>query len=129
MTKFPAVKIVVVDDSPSCLQAIENIILNSELFDKNHLKCFIDAFDALEFIKDNKAEILVTDYRMPGLNGNDLIEAAKEFYPGMKTILFSGSEIKCFPKIKSAIQNYVDVVLEKFPEKEILVEALSKLCG
>lgn len=46
--------------------------------------------DALELLTHQKAEILLTDIKMPYMNGLDLAEKVSLQYPEMKIIMFSG---------------------------------------
>lgn len=47
-------------------------------------------FEALEIIKNRDIDVVVTDYKMPGLNGMQLATKIKEQFPGVACILLSG---------------------------------------
>ena len=49
-----------------------------------------DGLRALELVADKQPHLLVTDIRMPGCSGLDLIRQAKELQPGMHFIIISG---------------------------------------
>lgn len=49
-----------------------------------------DGIEALEIIKKYMPDIVITDVRMPNLNGINLIEKSKELYPYIKFIVVSG---------------------------------------
>ncbi len=49
-----------------------------------------DGYEAIALIKTESPHLLVTDIRMPGLDGLALIGAAKEFAPNLKSIIISG---------------------------------------
>ena len=49
-----------------------------------------DGMHALEMIRDKQPHLLVTDIRMPGFDGIDLIRQAKQIQPGLHFIVVSG---------------------------------------
>ncbi len=82
----PVLDIVVVDDNMLITELFDNYFQISDL-DIN-LYIFNDPFKALDFIKSgNKIDVLISDYKMPGINGLELLEAASN---GTTRILISG---------------------------------------
>ncbi|MEK5037125.1 response regulator transcription factor [Sporosarcina sp. FSL K6-3457] len=49
-----------------------------------------DGYEAITLIKTEAPHLLVTDIRMPGLDGLELIGAAKDMNPDLKSIIISG---------------------------------------
>lgn len=49
-----------------------------------------DGMEALDFIKDNQPDIILTDIKMPGMDGIEMASIAKEYYPNIKFIFISG---------------------------------------
>src|SRR5688572_16857940 len=45
---------------------------------------------ALEYLDQFAFDVLVTDLRLPGIDGTKVIEAARERYPGIITIVITG---------------------------------------
>ena len=43
-------------------------------------------------IKENKYQMLITDLKMPGIDGLELIQKARELNPEIRTIIITGSE-------------------------------------
>lgn len=52
-----------------------------------------DAMEALDFIKNNQPDIILTDIKMPGMSGIEMAAIAKEYYPNIKFVLFPGIRI------------------------------------
>ena len=81
-----------------------------EIYYNAHI--FANPLEAKQYIADNKdlVDILLTDYVMPELNGYELIKAAKNTNPNIKTILLTG-----YCKDLSLVmdQSVCDLVLEK----------------
>ncbi len=48
------------------------------------------AMEGIEFLSRYKIQVVVTDYRMPGMNGLEFIAEIKEKYPEIVTVLLSG---------------------------------------
>lgn len=78
------VEIAYVDDNQDCLDIIQSA------FEDLNIK--IDTFDdAIQFYNFNKEyKIVISDFDMPALNGQDFITLLKEKFPRTKTIIYSG---------------------------------------
>ncbi len=78
--------VVVVDDKILITDLFESYF---QLSDMNvNLYTFNDPYKALEFVKSNdQIDVLITDYKMPGINGIQLLEATS---PETTRILISG---------------------------------------
>src|SRR5207245_1498938 len=48
-----------------------------------------NATEAMEAMRKNSVDLLLTDYRMPGPNGVELIESARRAKPGLRAILMT----------------------------------------
>ena len=129
MAKYSFIRIIIVDDEQTCRDIILSHIKSSGLFEEGNVFVFDDPFDVLEFLERDSADIIISDYNMPQMHGDVLIEAAKELRPNIRAILFSASIIPDFPEIKSDILNVSDLIIEKIPEEEILLEALSNFAS
>lgn len=85
----------------------ENV--NLMLFNYNYKKSFkiltaISGKKGLEILRSNaEIKVLITDMRMPGMNGLELISAAKREFPGITCILLTGYDIT--PEISEAINS------------------------
>ena len=86
-----------------------------------------NGLEALELIGKVEPDILITDIRMPGCDGLELIRRAKEMRPELEVIIISG--YAHFEYAQSAIQYGVGTYLLKPIKKEQLMEALEKMRG
>jgi DNA-binding NtrC family response regulator len=85
---------------------------------------FNDPVIALEHFKDNNKNyaLVISDLRMPNLNGLELLKKIKQLNPSVRTILISAYEIDDDP----LFQNYVKQgIINLFVKKPI---GLPKLC-
>ena len=79
-------KILIVDDEPDILQILE-VALCAEGYEVSAATC---GEEALEKIKSSHFELMITDLKMPGMNGVELINKAKELRPEMECIVLTG---------------------------------------
>lgn len=64
-------------------------LINKFSFDLDIKECS-DGEEALNYIKENPVDILFTDVKMPFMDGLQLSKNAREIYPNLKIVIFSG---------------------------------------
>jgi len=75
-----------VDDEQLILKSIER-----SLHEESYERYFASSGEeALLILEKRLIDVLVTDMRMPGMKGLDLLKTAKKFYPNMVRIVLSG---------------------------------------
>lgn len=79
-------KILLVDDNANGLAARKNVL--EEL--GHHTTTASSGPEALELIAKQKFSLVVTDYKMPRMDGLELIERLRKLVPGLPIILISG---------------------------------------
>jgi len=77
--------VLVVDDEPRVLDALE-AVLAAEF----RVLRAGGGEAALEILATDAVAVIVTDYRMPGMNGVELAGIVRERYPGLPVVLTSG---------------------------------------
>ena len=81
--------IVIIDDEPKIRNGIEKLINDS--FHRNHsVYSFGDPVAALEFLKLQKVDLVITDIRMPELSGLELIQAIRQSDKQIEIAILSG---------------------------------------
>lgn len=81
--------------------------------------------DAIHIIGNNKTDILITDIRMPGYNGLELIEKVRKLSPEIKIIIISGYAL--FEYAQMAMKYEVKDYLLKPINQDTLNETLLKM--
>ncbi|MEI7849111.1 MAG: response regulator [Chloroflexota bacterium] len=77
--------ILIVDDEPAITQSLKrNLRDDYEVFTANTVA------DALEIVKNNEIAVIITDQRMPDMQGVDFLMAAKSIQPNSLSVLLSG---------------------------------------
>lgn len=84
-----------------------------------------DGEEALRYVQTLLPDVVVTDIRMPGIDGIELISLLSERYPSVKKIIISGHDD--FLYVQSAIQNGATNYLLKPLNHEELKETLGKI--
>ena len=117
-------KVLIADDE------INIILLIKSLIDRQKTDVEIageagDGITALEMVRQLKPDVVITDIRMPGMNGMDLIRHVREEQIPVEFVIISGySE---FEYARSAIQYGVSDYLLKPIKKDELNDVLAKL--
>jgi response regulator RpfG family c-di-GMP phosphodiesterase len=78
--------ILIVDDSKEVLTALDR-----ELDDESYTVLLAQSgLDALQVAADNKIKVIISDIKMPGMDGFELLDRIKELYPNMIRAVLSG---------------------------------------
>ena len=77
--------ILVVDDEPDVVQSVKDLLR----LDYNVLGC-TRAEDASKLMKEHDVDVIMTDQRMPGMTGVELLSEMKVPYPEATRLLFTG---------------------------------------
>ncbi|MEZ6194892.1 MAG: sigma-54 dependent transcriptional regulator [Planctomycetota bacterium] len=117
-------KVLIADDEKSITAT-----LSEDLQEAGHeVFCVPDGQRALEYIKREQPECLVTDLNMPGLDGMSLLEEARRARPGLQVIVITG-----YATIESAVKaiklGAADYVQKPFLNDHIvsILERITKL--
>lgn len=100
-------KVVVVDDVEEVLHSTKNCLK----FEGMQVECFDNPIEALEYLKNNKADVLLLDFFMPQMNGDEFVKQLREFNQETIIILQTGYSDKIPPLEmidKMNIQGYLD---------------------
>jgi len=119
-------KAVVCDDEYIVLEAL-SIMIDWEGLGIRLAGTAEDGLSALELIRRVKPDIVLTDIRMPGLDGLQLIETVLSEAPDTHCIVFSG--FNEFEYVKRAIRLGVADYVEKPITEEAIGRALGKVLG
>ncbi|MCF6310210.1 MAG: response regulator [Sulfurimonas sp.] len=86
-------KIVILDDSATIRMILESFLEDIGVRD-DEMFLFENGHDAVEFIKENGADIIFTDINMPNMDGYEFASSVFKMQPNLKNSLFaiSGDE-------------------------------------
>jgi DNA-binding NarL/FixJ family response regulator len=119
-TKFSkpmSVRLLLVDDHAILLDGIKNLLDKEE--DVTVVGTADNAHKAIEFLKANDVDIVITDFHMPGMDGLSLVHTIKRMKPEVKTIVLSMHDESHLVKeiLRAGINGYV---LKKDTHRELL---------
>lgn len=86
---------------------------------------FNDSVKALEHFTENKKKyaLVISDFRMPNLNGLELLKKIKEQNAEVRTVLISAFEVDADPVFRQYIE---DGIINNFLKKPIRVNSLCR---
>ena len=112
----------VADDVLLARKAVEKLILE---WDRDSTVCCDNGDEVLKVLEDQKVDVLVTDIRMPGLNGIALSEVVRQRFPSVDVVLVSG--YATFDYARAALHNGVRDYLLKPLKREDLFHTLDAI--
>lgn len=116
--------VLIADDEQKICQLIEKLIdwpgLNMQV-----IATAANGLEALEHIRRSRPDIVITDIRMPGYDGLELIRLGKEVNPKTEFIIISG--YRHFEYAQTAIRYGVNAYVLKPIRKDELTQVLKQL--
>ena len=95
MMTNPASRILVVDDEPRICRLLTELLTREGYA----VDSALSAEEALGMLKDGDYEMLISDLRMPGMDGFELIETIKKDHPDVAAIM-----ITAYATVETAVQ-------------------------
>ncbi len=77
---------VFVDDEPNILKALQRVFFD----DDYDIETFTDPREALEYIKENDVQLIISDQRMPQMTGTELLAEVVKVRPESMRIILTG---------------------------------------
>ncbi|KIL40715.1 hypothetical protein SD70_11560 [Gordoniibacillus kamchatkensis] len=116
-------RLLIVDDEPAIVDGL--VLLFQEREDLDLDICNANsAVEAIELIKKTKIDVVLSDIRMPGKSGLQMIEDIVHYWPSCKIIFLTGySE---FDFVYEAIQRNVENYILKTEDDETVVAAVKE---
>lgn len=114
-------RIVIADDEMHVRKRLETRVKWNELGFEEPILC-ADGDELLEELLKNGADVVLTDIRMPRMDGIDAVREARKVFPQLEVILMSAYDDKEY--LKSAL----DLHVLGYLEKPFSIEQVSELC-
>ena len=102
-------RIILVDDEKMVTSAFKTLL---KVEGYANIECFNVPAEALEYLKNNTPDIIVSDFLMPEMNGLEFLTEAKKMYPEVSMIMLTGYADK-----ENAIRAINEIGLYKYIEK------------
>lgn len=118
-------KVLLVDDERIITEGMSKVI-NWESIGTDLIGTARNGIEGYNFIEQNKPDIVISDIKMPGMNGLELVAKVHSVFPEIRFILLSGfSE---FDFAKQAMQYGVKHYLLKPCNENTIMDAVSEIC-
>jgi signal transduction histidine kinase/DNA-binding NarL/FixJ family response regulator len=108
-----------VDDEPDVLE-----FLNEVLSDNFHVRSYLSSREFVDAVLADPPDLILTDMRMPGLNGLEVIALIRKKYPNLPALIVSGhagSDQDCLRAFAVGAQA---VLPKPLPDERLLRESL-----
>lgn len=109
--------LIIVDDDELIRKGLEKVI-QWEKMGFMVVETFSRAVEALEYLKSNPVDVVLTDIKMPQMNGLEMIDEAKKHRSHLKTVIISGYEEFELAK-KALLLKVEDYLLKPLGEEDI----------
>jgi FixJ family two-component response regulator len=107
-----------VDDEPAVCRSVSQTLQRSGY----EVSCFADADHCLEQLRMQSCDLLITDVRMPGMDGIELVRKAKRIVPWLPVLVITG--YGDIPMAVRAVKAGAAEFIEKPLEKQSLLVAV-----
>lgn len=116
-------KIVIIDDHQLLLDGLKSLLDHNEKYDV--VRIFNSAEEAIKFLSNEKVDLVITDYQMPGMDGLAFVHYIKKCQQNLKIIVVSQHDEKHLVKeiLKAGVEGYI---LKKDTHHE-LINAIEKV--
>ena len=116
------VRLLVVDDEPKICHLIEELLK----LEGYRVDVSFSGMEALQMIKKNEYQMLLTDLKMPGIDGLELIKKAKKECPEIRTIMVTGyaTVSNAVESLRHGIDDYITKPFNIFELQKAVKETL-----
>jgi two-component system, response regulator YesN len=117
-------KVVIIDDEVFVRKGVISSIAWNQ-YDMELVGETSDGQSGLELVREVKPDIVITDIRMPNMNGLEMVRAIRKEMPPIKILVLS--VLDDFETLREALRLGVDDYIHKLSEPEELLEVILKL--
>lgn len=114
-------KVLYIDDEPINLNIFEMAFKRDfQIF------CTESANNGLEIIQQEEIDVIITDLKMPGMDGIELIKEVKNQYPKKNCILLTAyyePDLANDPDVKPLIYKYIVKPFKKNELRQVIIDA------
>jgi CheY-like chemotaxis protein len=119
----PDLTILVVDDESDVREAVANLL--ETFLDHATVLMAASGGEGLAVVRNEAVDLILTDFRMPGMNGAQFLDAARKVRPGTPSIMLTAFD-------REALQSMGEsrpTILHKPFEAEALLDAVDEILG
>ncbi len=111
MENADAAQVVFVDDEPTVCDAVRKTLERAGM----SVRCFHGADDCLAYLAQGRCDLLITDVRMPGKDGIELLHEARKHLPWLPVVVVTGcGDVPMAVRaLKSGAADFIEKPLER----------------
>lgn len=113
-----------VDDEPDILDAIKNLVEFS--LEGVEVIAVETAREALDILDRERIDLIVSDCKMPGMDGIELLYQCRRLHPNIPRVMLTAFASEDMAR-RAAVEAVVDGFLSKNAEPRALLDALQRL--
>ena len=117
-------RVLFVDDELSVLAVLERMLRPYR--DRWSMKFVAGPVEALTHLQTAPVDVIVTDMRMPGMDGAALLDIVRDRYPGVVRIVLSGEPPA---EVAPRVTFLAHLLLSKPCEADAIIGALDRMCA
>jgi two-component system, LuxR family, response regulator FixJ len=121
MESLKAARVVFVDDEPGVCGVVHKMLARAGA----DVQCFQDAQDCLQHLAAHRCDLLITDIRMPGMDGMDLLRQVKDQSPWIPVLLVTG--YGDVPLAVQALKTGAADLVQKPLDREAFLQVVERL--
>lgn len=109
--------ILVVDDEPDICEAIQSLL--ETFVDKAHVYSAASGPQGLKVLQNQAIDLILTDYRMPGMNGVEFLQRVSQQNPGIPHIIVTAFDRELVRELGASASH--ERIVQKPFEPEALI--------
>ena len=113
-------RLLFVDDEPLLHKVIERVFARENI----QVTCCVDAFQAVDLLKQESFNLIITDFNMPEMDGLELLAHVRQEYPHLKVVMITG-HASVQHAVRAMKNGVIDYIPKPFSTSE-LVERVQK---
>ena len=117
--------ILVVDDEDDIREAVRDVL--ESCIEGTDIFTATSGHDALKVLNERHVDLIVTDYKMPGMNGVQLLSAAEKVAPGLPHILITAFDRELITELGSQAKQ--ERIVQKPVEPDRLIREVERALG
>ncbi len=120
-------RVLIIDDEKIALRNLEHI-MKKEGFDVETSQSGSQAITMLEKSGEKEFDIILTDLKMPGMSGMEVLERSKKLYPDTEVIMITGYATmnSAIEAVKAGAYHYISKPFELDEVRRVVKKAMEK---
>lgn len=120
-------RVLLVDDEQDFARGLARLV--KRLFPKVHVDAVFSAKEALEYLRSNHVEVLMTDLRMPQMSGMELMPKVHEIDPDVSIVVLTahGTIETAVEALQAGAYDFVTKPVEPAQLKRVLQKGLERM--